>query len=133
MPKMYYCTGDTLALIVEISQRRIALVCGQMAKRNGGDLELAESEVHELKWVRMLHHRMMRGDYRLELNEWERLRDLANWLIRKHAEINGHPEPKPFQYDANGLWQSEPLPAGTYQKLSEALVAGEFDGETGVI
>lgn len=131
MPKMVYVSGDMLALIAEVATRRVAMVCGKMAGKNGGELRLDDREAEELKWMRRLHHRMMRGDYRMDENEWHRLRDLCNWLARRHAENYSQPEPGVITWSETALWATEPPEPGTYQDLVGCIATGQLDGATG--
>ena len=128
MADLKYATLDAMALVAEVATRRIVLVCGKMAARNGGRLELMPQEVEDLKRVRTVHSRMVRGDYRIDENEWARLIAVCQWLVRRHNENNNLPDREEFS-PATSEWQSKtPAPFGSYGDLVNAIAVGAIDG-----
>ena len=55
-------SGDMLGLIAELNSRRIAMITGKMAKRQGGQLQLPKKTLNLLQTARRLHHRYSAGE-----------------------------------------------------------------------
>ena len=121
-------SGDMLGLVAELNTRRIAMISGKMAKRAGGRLDLARQTLELLGTARRLHHRYMHGDYRHEIAEAERLRDLCQWLVAQHNILEGRPEETTkIAWNAAALSQKTPLPADSYKQLVVAIHDGTVD------
>lgn len=126
-----YSSGDMLGLIAELNSRRIAMVTGKMAKRAGGRLDLHKRTLELLATARRMHHRYMAGDYRHEPTEQDKIRDLCQWLVQQHDQLQGGgaDEPKIIPWDAPALQAKEPPPPHTYEQLIDAIFSGVIDGD----
>jgi hypothetical protein len=121
-------SGDMLGLVAELNTRRIAMITGKMAKRAGGRLDLPKRTIDLLSTARRLHHRYMQGDYRHDVAETDRLRDLCQWLVSQHKQLEGRPEDgSPIAWNAPALSQKDPLPPESYRQLVGAIHDGQID------
>ena len=121
-------SGDMLGLIAELNSRRIAMITGKMAKRQGGQLQLPKKTLNLLQTARRLHHRYSAGDYRHDVAEQDKIRDLCQWLVQQHDILEGRVETaKMIPWDAPGLQSKEPPADGTYVQLMMAIHGGEID------
>lgn len=124
-------SGDMLALVAELNGRRIAMICGKMAKQRGGRLDLPLRTLDLLTTARRMHYRYEKGDYRHDPGEADKLRDLCQWLVAQHRILSGQPVPEggdtPIPWDGTQLTAKTPPPALTYQGLSVAIHDGDID------
>jgi len=126
-----FSSGDMLGLIAELNSRRIAMVTGKMAKQSGGRLDLHKRTLELLATARRMHHRYMAGDYRHDQTEQDKIRDLCQWLVQQHDQLQGTAgdEPKILPWDAPALQAKAAPPKGTYQQLIDAIFSGVIDGD----
>jgi hypothetical protein len=120
--------------------RRIAMVYGKRAQRNGGRLELSPDE-HRLSLVcRTLHHRFLSRKYEASEREVDEMLALAELLVVAHKQnthgvapgpIAGRDEPsRSFDIDRAALilkTETE-LPATAYAEIVAAIQGGAIDG-----
>lgn len=118
-----------LALVAELNTRRIAMVCGALAKRQGGNLILPRRVLELLTTARRLHHRYMAGHYHHEDNEADRIRDLCQWLVIEHRQLQGRAPTtaEPFSWDATALTTKAEVPVDTYRELIVGVHDGTID------
>lgn len=125
-------SGDMLALIAELNGRRIARVTGQMAKRSGGRLDLPQRVIEMLQTARRIHHRFAAGDYRHELSEQDRIRDLCQWLVEQHNLLQGRTSTDKgatrMSWDGAALQAKTPVAPGAYLELIDSIHDGRIDG-----
>jgi len=125
---MVVSSTDMLALVAELNTRRISMILGREARRNGGELRLSPRNIALLTIARRLHHRFHNGDYRHHPDEAGKLRDLCDWLVARHRVNEGAtPNGGNLQWDATKLTAKEPPAAGTYPGLILAIRRGQFD------
>lgn len=91
---MYHSSRDFVVLVATL-QNKMARVVGDLMRRRGATG--ATDEVTEaMKTARRLHHRFngvgtpnRKPDLRHDDREEGQVLHLANWLLEKHAELNG--------------------------------------------
>lgn len=125
-----YSSGDMLGLVAELNCRRIAMVTGKMAQRQGGKLTFHKRVLDLMGTARRLHHRYSQGDYRHDQTEQDKIRDLCQWLVQQHAELQGQKaDEKVIPWDGPALQAKQPPPADTYSQMILAVHSGQLDGD----
>jgi len=122
-------SGDMLGLVAELNCRRIAMITGKMAKRQGGKLDLHKRILQLLTTARRIHHRYTAGDYRHEQAEADELRDLCQWLVQQHNALEGRADSEAAHLEWNNaaLSVKEPLARGVYEQLILSIHEGDID------
>ena len=119
-------SNDLLAIVGELNVRRIALVTNMQMRRHD-TMQIPPDIMRCLVVARKLHQRFWQGDYRTDTKEIGHVKTLCEWLIVRHAEMNGHPARCPAWNDAS-FTQVLGLPPGRYGEICRAIEQGKIDG-----
>lgn len=101
-----YSSLDMLTFVGQLNHR-IASVTQAAAKR-GRLLQIGKDVYAQMKTARRLFHRYNKGDYRHTDYELGQCKSLADWLIARHAEMNGL-DPKPWAFNPAAMVSKAPV------------------------
>ena len=121
---MVYSSTEMLGTVSELSHRRISMVLGAEAKRQGVSAQvhlscLPDNVKEAIKTVARLHRSYIKHDYRHEQRDEGVVLFLCNYLAELHQTAGGHPR-RPVVFTVP-MSRQELLPRGTYAEVSGAI------------